>query len=204
MRGRAPVMVAALLASVAGLPGVGCRTEYVDRDGTDLAVSPDRINLQDWTALAERLVQDLVASGALGLYGNGGRPAALLINPVQNQTGESIDPEAITKLVRVRLLATGKAQVITGNSVGGAAEDPIVAQSASRRSLAAGLEDPLEGVPDLSARLRLFRDQVRVDGKTQSGYFLQMTLSDTATQRAVWEGEVSIVKRGSRTTIGTR
>jgi hypothetical protein len=204
VKARTLVTVLAVLVSVTVLPGTGCRTEYVDRDGTDLAVSPDRINLQDWTALAERLVQDLVTSGVLGRYGNDGRPAAMLVNPVQNQTGENIDPEAITKLMRVRLLATGKVQVITGNSVAGAAEDPIVAQSASRRSLAAGLEDPLEGIPDLSARLRLFRDQVRVDDKTQSGYFLQMTLSDTATQRAVWEGEISIVKRGSRTTIGTR
>ncbi|MFM8698371.1 MAG: hypothetical protein ACKOF7_06850, partial [Phycisphaerales bacterium] len=66
----------------------------------------------------------VVSSGVLSRYGNAGRPAALLLNPVQNQTGESIDPEAITKLVRMRLLATGRVQVITGSTMGMEAEDP--------------------------------------------------------------------------------
>lgn len=195
------IAAAALAASAALL--TGCRTQYVDAHGTDLAVSPDRMNTQDWTELAQRIVDELIASGALSRYG-GGAPASILLNPVQDQTGERIDPEAITKIVRMRLVATGRVAVITGDSVAGAAEDPIVAKSAERRRLAAGLEDPLQGVPDLSGRLRLFRDQVRVDGGTQSGYFLQLTLSDTATQRSVWEGQAAVMKRGSRTTIGTK
>jgi PBP1b-binding outer membrane lipoprotein LpoB len=194
--------LATALLSAAAL--AGCRTEYVDASGTNLAVSPDRMNTQDWTALAEDLAAQVVDSGVLAGYGRGGKPAAMLINPVQNETGERIDPEAITKLVRMRFLATGRVQVITGTSMGMEAEDPIVAQAQQRRRLAAGLEDPLAGVPDLSARLRLFRDQVRVEGKTQSAYFLQLTLSDTATQRAIWEGQTTVVKRGSKTTIGTK
>lgn len=190
--------------AAAAVLAAGCRTEYVDASGTNVAVSPDRLNTQDWTSLADDLAEQLVQSGTLSRYGNGGRAASMLINPVQNQSGESIDPEAITKLVRMRLLATGRVQVITGSTMGIDAEDPIVAQAQERRRLAAGLEDPLADVPDLSVRLRLFRDQLRVDGKTQSVYFLQMTLSDVATRRAVWEGQVTVMKRGSRTTIGTK
>jgi PBP1b-binding outer membrane lipoprotein LpoB len=186
------------------LASAGCRTEYIDSRGESLAVSPDRLDMQDWTALAERIAQEMTSSGVLDRYGRAGRPASMLINPVQNQTGESIDPEAITKLVRIQLLATGRVQIITGGGAGTQAEDPIVAESRQRRRLAAGLEDPLDGVPDLSARLRLFRDRVRVDGKTQSAYFLQMTLSDTATQRSIWEGQATVAKRGSKATIGTR
>lgn len=196
------IAAAAIAASAALL--TGCRTQYVDAHGTHLAVSPDRMNTQDWTELAQRIVDELIASGALLRYGSGGAPASILLSPVQDQTGERIDPEAITKIVRMRLMATGRVAVITGNSVAGAAEDPIVAKSAERRRLAAGLEDPFEGVPDLSGRLRLFRDQVHVDGATQSGYFLQLTLSDTATQRSVWEGQATVMKRGSKTTIGTK
>lgn len=191
-------LAAALVAAVAA----SCKTVYVDPDGPDVAVSPDRINTQDWTALANAISTKLVSSGVLSAYARDGKPAGLLLNPVQNQTGEALDPEAITKLVRIQLLDTGRVQVITGSSMGMAAEDPIVAKAQQRKRLAAGLEDPLADVPDLSARLRLFRDQVRVDGKTQSAYFLQMTLSDTSTQRAVWEGQASLMKRGSRTTIG--
>lgn len=198
------VVVRMAALAVLALSPVGCRTEYVDASGTNLAVSPDRLNTQDWTALADQLAEQVVSSGVLTRYGNGGRPAALLLNPVQNETGESIDPEAITKLIRMRLLATGRVQVITGSSMGREAEDPIVAEAQQRRRLAAGLEDPLADVPDLSVRLRLFRDRVRVEDKTQSGYFLQMTLSDTATRRAVWEGQVTVMKRGSKTTIGTK
>lgn len=191
-------LAAALVAAVVA----SCKTVYVDPDGPDVAVSPDRINTQDWTALANAISTKLVSSGVLSAYARDGKPAGLLLNPVQNQTGEALDPEAITKLVRIQLLDTGRVQVITGSSMGMAAEDPIVAKAQQRKRLAAGLEDPLADVPDLSARLRLFRDQVRVDGKTQSAYFLQMTLSDTSTQRAVWEGQASLMKRGSRTTIG--
>jgi hypothetical protein len=199
----AAARLCAFCASLAATAfAVSCKTVYVDPDGADVAVSPDRINTQDWTALANAISTKLVVSGVLSGYARDGRPAGLLLNPVQNQTGESIDPEAITKLVRIQLLETGRVQVITGSSMGMAAEDPIVAKAQQRKRLAAGLEDPLADVPELSARLRLFRDQVRVDGKTQTAYFLQMTLSDTSMQRAVWEGQASLMKRGSRTTIG--
>ena len=189
--------------AVAALIGLtACATSYVDPNGNDVAVSPDQINTQDWTALSHKLVQSLFASNALSSYGSGGHPAGILLNPLQNETGEAIDPEAITKLVRMQLMDTGRVQVLTGSSMGMQAEDPIVAKAKEKRRLAAGLEDPLDGVPDLSARLRLFRNQVQVGGKTQSTYFLQMTLSDTATQRSVWEGQASLMKRGSQVTIG--
>lgn len=191
-----------MAATVLAATLVSCKTVYVDPDGQDVAVSPDRINIQDWTALANAISTKLVASGVLSAYARDGKPAGLLLNPVQNQTGEAIDPEAITKLVRIQLLETGRIQVITGSTMGFTAEDPIVAKAQQRKRLAAGLEDPLADVPDLSARIRLFRDQVRAEGKTQSAYVLQMTLSDTSTQRAVWEGQASLMKRGSRTTIG--
>lgn len=201
-----PIPVRSLLAVVALmavlLPLPGCKTAYVDPDGKDVAVSPDRINTQDWTALANRIASKLVSSGVLSGFGHDGKPAAILLNPVQNQTGEDIDPEAITKLVRIQLMETGRVQVMTGSAMGMEAEDPIVAKAQKRRRLAAGLEDPLADVPDLSARLRLFRNQVRVEGKTQSAYFLQMTLSDTSTQRSIWEGQASLMKRGDRVTIG--
>jgi len=179
-----------------------CKTTYVDPNGLNVAVSPNEINTQDWSALANRIASELVKSNVLTPYGRDGKPAGILLNPLQNQTGENIDPEAITKLVRIQLLNTGRVQVMTGSSMGMEAEDPIVAKAQQKRRLAVGLEDPLGDVPDLSARLRLFKNTVHIEDQTQTAYFLQMTLSDAATQRAVWEGQATLMKRGSKVTIG--
>jgi hypothetical protein len=180
---------------------VACKTTYEDPEGTKLVVSPDRMNIQDWSMLADRIAQEMVTSGILTRYG-GGRPAGALLNPLRNDTGESFDEDAIFKRIRIALLNTGRIEFITVDSMGLGAEDQAAERARQRQQLASGLEDPLADVPQLTVQAKIFRDQVRAEGKTQSGYFLHVTLTDTQTGRGIWEGEASIVKRGSKSTIG--
>ncbi len=190
----------ALLLGAFLLPSCA-KTTYVDGKGNDLVVSAGRMNIQDWTQLSDKVVQSMVTSGVLQSYSAGG-PAGLLLNPLQNDTGEQFDGDAILKKIRIALLQTGRVQVITAGSMGLAAEDPIAQRAKARQQLAAGLEDPLADVPALTIQAKIFRDRVRAEGQQQSAYFLQMTLTDTKSGRGIWEDEVSIVKRGSKSAIG--
>lgn len=194
---RAPLMVAFFMC----LSFMGCSARYVDSGGNEVVVSADRMNIQDWSLLADEVVQSIVTSGVLARYG-GDQPAGIMLNPLQNQTTESFDGDAILKKIRIALINTGRVQVITIGGFGAEVEDEIAARAKDRQQLAAGLGDPLADVPAITLTAKLLRDQVRAQGQTQSAYILQMTLTDTSSGRGVWEGEATVMKQGSKSTIG--
>ena len=177
------------------------RTQYVDAGGSDLIVSPDRMNLQDWSLLADQAVQDMVVSGSLSRYSSSS-PPGLLLNPLKNQTGEQFDGDAILKKIRIALLATGRVQVITAGDASQSGEDALAQRAKSKRQLSAGLADPLADVPGLTIQAKLLADRVKASGQTQTAYLLQLTLTDTTSGRGVWEGEAKVVKRGASARVG--
>ena len=100
-----------LIAIVATLPLalIGCqKAQYVDPKGNDLVVNADRMNIQDWSLLADQAVQSMVNSGVLARLPN--QPAGVLLNPVINTTTQQFDTDGIMKKIRISLLTRAVAR----------------------------------------------------------------------------------------------
>lgn len=181
----------------------GCqKAQYVDPKGNDLIVNPDRMNIQDWSMLADQVVQSMVTSGVLERLPT--KPAGLLLNPVINTTTQQFDTDGIVKKIRIALLNTGKVEVIMADDLFGGAEDRIAREAQRRKDRAAGVDtdESNKNVPDITITAKLLEDRARAGSLRQVAYVLQMSLTNTTTGRAVWEGEAQIVKQGEKASVG--
>ena len=194
-----------LLAIAATLPLalLGCqKAQYVDPKGNDLIVNADRMNIQDWNLLADQVVQSMVNSGVLARLPN--QPAGVLLNPVINTTTQQFDTDGIMKKIRIALLNTGRCEVIMTAGPGGRAEDKIAQDAQALKDFQSGKDNQVNpnNVPDATLTAKLIEDRARSGGTRQVAYVLQMSLTNTTTGRAVWEGEASVIKQGNRSSVG--
>jgi PBP1b-binding outer membrane lipoprotein LpoB len=116
-----------------------------------------------------------------------GEPALMAISRIQNNTGQQLDTDLLVKKIRVALNRTGK--IVTSTTIGiGAPEDPLAANGQTRR-------------PDytLSGKIIELRDSA--GDIHQASYVFQLSLS-SASGIAVWEDEKTIIKQGSRPSVG--
>ncbi len=200
---RSTLLFAATVPFALSLGLAGCqKAAYVDPKGNDLIVSVDRMNIQDWNLLADQVVASMVNSGALSRLPN--QPAGILLNPVINTTTQQFDTDAIMKKIRIALLQTGRAEVIMTSGPGGRAEDPIAKDAQALKDFQSGRDNQInmQNVPDATLTAKLLEDRARSGSTRQIAYVLQMSLTNTTTGRAVWEGEAQVVKQGARSTVG--
>ena len=178
------------------------KAKYVDPKGKDLVVNVDRMNIQDWSMLADQVVQSMVGSGVLSRLPN--QPAGMLLNPCVNTTTQQFDTDAIIKKIRIALMNTGRVEVIMSDDMFGGAEDRIAREAQRRKDKAAGVDTDAsnKNVPDVTVTAKLLEDRTRAGSTRQVAYILQMTLTNTTTGRAVWEGEAQVVKQGERASVG--
>lgn len=178
------------------------KAKYVDPKGKDLVVNVDRMNIQDWSMLSDQVVQSMVSSGVLSRLPN--QPAGMLLNPCVNTTTQQFDTDAIIKKIRIALMNTGRVEVIMADDMFGGAEDRIAREAQRRKDKAAGIDTDAsnKNVPDVTVTAKLLEDRTRAGSTRQVAYILQMTLTNTATGRAVWEGEAQVVKQGERSSVG--
>ena len=178
------------------------KAQYVDPKGKDLVVNVDRMNIQDWSMLSDQVVQSMVSSGVLARLPN--QPAGMLLNPCVNTTTQQFDTDAIIKKIRIALMNTGRVEVIMADDMFGGAEDRIAREAQRRKDKAAGVDTDAsnKNVPDVTVTAKLLEDRARAGSTRQVAYILQMTLTNTATGRAVWEGEAQVVKQGERSSVG--
>jgi len=178
------------------------KAQYVDPKGKDLVVNVDRMNIQDWSMLSDQVVQSMVSSGVLSRLPN--QPAGMLLNPCVNTTTQQFDTDAIIKKIRIALMNTGRVEVIMADDMFGGAEDRIAREAQRRKDKAAGVDTDAsnKNVPDVTVTAKLLEDRARAGSTRQVAYILQMTLTNTTTGRAVWEGEAQVVKQGERSSVG--
>jgi len=197
------ITTAAILPLALSLGLAGCqKAQYVDPKGNDLIVNADRMNIQDWDKLADQVVQSMVSSGVLARLPR--QPAGVLLNPVINTTTQQFDTDAIMKKIRISLLNTGRCEVIMTAGPGGRAEDGIAKGAQDLKAFQTGADNQINpnNVPDVTLTAKLIEDRARSGSTRQVAYFLQMSLTNTDTGRAVWEGEASVVKQGQRSSVG--
>lgn len=195
--------IAATLPLALPLILAGCqKAQYVDPKGNDLVVNADRMNIQDWNLLADQAVQSMVNSGVLARLPN--QPAGVLLNPVINTTTQQFDTDGIMKKIRIALLNTGRCEVIMTAGPGGRAEDKIAQDAQALKDFQSGRDNQVNpsNVPDATLTAKLIEDRARSGSTRQVAYVLQMSLTNTTTGRAVWEGEASVIKQGQRSSVG--
>ncbi len=189
-------LLAAVLPLIVG--GCGSQAHYIQTGGRESVVTVSGINIQDFIQAADAATSDLLASGKLDKVAN--PPAVLAISRIINNTGQQIDTDLLTKKIRVALLNSGKAQTTTTMGLGGTAEDPMakgLQQEAEFKS-----DQKATRTPDFTLSGKIIETVARTGNTSQSTYSFQLSLTDTQTGLAVWEGEKEITKQGSRPTVG--
>jgi uncharacterized protein (TIGR02722 family) len=191
-----PILVAAIPLIGAGCAGTGAH--YVETGDKNNVVNLGQINIQDYIQAANDMTGKLLASGVLDKVDH--PPAVLAISRIVNNTGQQIDTDLLTKKIRVAVLDSGKALTTTTMGLGGTAEDPM----------AKGLQQENEfkndtkvtRTPDFTLSGKIIQLAVKAGDTRQSTYSFQLSLTDSKTGLAVWEGEKEITKQGTRSSVG--
>jgi penicillin-binding protein activator len=189
-------LVAMVLPLLAG--GCASRAHYIQTGGHESIVTVNSINIQDFIQAATVMTGELKASGALTKVST--PPAVLAISRIVNNTGQQIDTDLLIKKIRVDLLQSGQAVTTTTMGLGGTAEDPM----------AKGLQQENEFMndqkttrkPDFTLSGKIIETLARSGSTRQSTYSFQLSLTDSKTGLAVWEGEKEITKQGTRSSVG--
>lgn len=193
------ISTATLMTSM--MVAAGCRpTQYVDSKGTNLVVSMNKVNIQDFEKASEALVASMIESGVLAQATR--QPAALSISRVINDTSDQFDTDQLMKKIRISLLQTGKVQVTQAVGLGGKVEDPMAKETYEAKRFLAGQSQTPVDLPDFTISAKILENSTSAGSTKQISYIFQMSLADTASGRLVWEGEKTITKQGEKNAIG--
>jgi penicillin-binding protein activator len=189
-----------ILAATIPLIGAGCATNahYVQTGGSENIVNVGQINIQDYIQAANDMTANLLASGALDRVP--APPAILAISRIVNNTGQQIDTDLLTKKIRVTVLNSGKAMTTTTMGLGGTAEDPMAQGLQQENEFKADVKNTR--TPDFTLSGKIIQLTARAGSTSQSTYSFQLSLTDSKTGLAVWEGEKEITKQGTRPSVG--
>lgn len=198
---RVILLTAIIAVLTAGCVSPGGDVKYVDPGSTRTVVSLDKINLQDLNQAAEAMITSLQANfiNAGKLSGTGPNGLAVLkIERVINDTGVQWDSDLLTKKIRIDLNRTGK--VATTTTFGNDAESKIGQELAQERQFLNKGGGVLN--PDYTLTGKVIDDTNKSGNKREKVYVFQLTLTDTRNGLAIWEEEKTIVKQGSRSSVG--
>jgi hypothetical protein len=195
------IKLLSVLALAAAVTGCANKTTYVDPNSSNLVVSTEGINIQDFAQAAEAMAQSLIANNiSTGNLKSGvpGEPALIAISRIQNNTGQQLDTDQLVKKIRIDLLRTGK--VYTSSTIAyGGAQDPLAADLQKADQL---LGQKAAGrLPDYTLSGKIIEDRASAGRTKQTSYIFQLSLSSRA-GIAVWEDEKIVTKQGKRNSVG--
>ena len=194
-----------MMALVAGALALstGCSTPatYVDPAGSHMVVNVGQINVQDYASAADTmvnsLIDNLINNGQLK-SGTAGEPALMAISKIVNNTSSQIDTDMLVKKIRIALNRTGKIQTTTTMGLG-AAEDPL---ASDQQKAAEFFEDKKHTrLPDYTLSGKIIEQRAKDGSIHQSAFVFQLSLT-SRNGIAVWEEEKTIVKQGSKSSVG--
>jgi hypothetical protein len=191
------------LALGLALLAAGCasKTTYVDPGSSRLVTTTEGVNIQDFAqaadAMVNSLIDQLVNPGQLQ-SGAPGQPALLAISRIQNNTGQQLDTDLLVRKMRIALLRTGKVQTSTTIAFGGP-EDPLAAEEQQNNQF---FNNQPTRRPDYTLSGKIIEDRTQAGKVRQSAYVFQLALTRVGQGIAVWEEEKTIVKQGSRPSVG--
>jgi len=188
------------LVGVVGISLLGCETPAKRVPETGSITTVGNIDIQDWNTAATDLSKSMINSGVL--ENSPRKPAVLAMSRIVNNTTQQVDIDLLTKSIRQTLLGTGKVVTTTTFGSDNNVEDPMARQIKQAREQAEGKQPSVSDLPDYTLSGKLI--EVRSDaGKIkQATYAFQLSLTDSRTGYAVWEGQKQITKQGSKSSVG--
>ena len=171
----------------------GCQQPArVITDDSDMIVTIDQIDVQDWANAADQLVQQMIASGVLSSAPSD--PARLEVTRVVNDTSVRVDTDFLTQKIKIALQQTGK--------IAFTSRDPKAKEVADYRDFVADKDKPRLPYFVLNGKILELRAQA---GSTkQASFVFQMNLVRTTDNIDAWSGEAQITKKGTRNAVNSR
>ena len=178
-----PALVLALLVSCSERRPIGRNADarYIEDSSEKGLVNLEKINSQDFTRAANKLLQDLFTTGALAKAPD--QPAILHVGEVRNDTQTYFDTDLLLQAMKRDLLASNRVRISTTEGLGGKASDKYAKEV--RAKLEAG--DPFAVIqprPFFSLSGKIIEETSRVDKVTQKDFYFLMTLTESILVRA--------------------
>lgn len=192
-----PLVAAALL----GLGGCASKVQYGDAGAVE-TLNTD-FGSTDLQLIAEKMVDDLLASPAMADIAAPGKRPILFIDSIKNKTTEHIDTESITDTISTKLLNSGRFRFVDRSKVDAMAKE-LDYQAAS------GMVDENRSVKmgrQLGAQYMLygnFSSITKNAGSTRDVYYkFTMKLSNLETGLVEFQGEKEIRKTRRKSLLGS-
>ena len=189
--------------TLVGILIAGCAQETVNIDVMHDEGKPVMaLDYRDFDRAASRLVQSLLASGALKKEG-GGR-SIVAKGRIVNDTMQRIDTDQLMSKIEIEILRSG--QAVMTRAVGTDA-DKLIREG---RELRDDEEFDQSTIPergtlqafDFSIKGKIFQRNIRYDkNRQQVEYYFQLMLSNSVTGLTYWQDEVFVGKRGSNKSV---
>ena len=179
--------------------GRAADARYIEDSSEKGLVNLDKINSQDFTRAANKLLQDLFITGALAKAPN--QPAVLHIGEIRNDTQTYFDTDLLIQGMKRDLLASNRVRISTTEGPGGKVSDQYAkdtrAKINSKDPFAINLPRPY-----FSLSGKIIEETSRVDKVTQKDFYFLLTLTEINNGTGVWFGRELISKQGRRGAIG--
>ena len=179
--------------------GRAADVRYIEDSSEKGLVNLDKINSQDFTRAANKLLQDLFITGALAKAPN--QPAVLHIGEIRNDTQTYFDTDLLIQGMKRDLLASNRVRISTTEGPGGKVSDQYAKDTRAKINS----KDPFainSPRPYFSLSGKIIEETSRVDKVTQKDFYFLLTLTEINNGTGVWFGRELISKQGRRGAIG--
>ncbi len=172
---------------------------YVDDGSEEGLVNLDKINSQDFTRAANKLLQDLYTSGAL--VKAPAQPAVLHVGRIRNDTQSYFDVDLLLQSMKRDLISSNRVKISTTEGPGGIGADEYAKDVRKKLELT---DDPKVNRPRpyFSLSGKIIEETSRVEKVTQKDFYFLLTLTELDSGTGVWFGRELITKQGRRGAIG--
>ena len=179
--------------------GRNADARYIEDSSEQGLVNLGKINSQDFTRAANKLIGDLFVTNALAKAPN--QPAVLHIGEIRNDTQTYFDTDLLIQAMKRDLMASGRVRISTTEGPGGKVSDQYAKDAREKING----NDPFainKPRPYFSLSGKIIEETSRVDKVTQKDFYFLLTLTEINNGTGVWFGRELISKQGRRDAIG--
>lgn len=184
----ATILTAALCGALALSGCASKNASYIESGGARSVVSTDKINIGDWNRASTKLVNAMLASGALERT-QLKQPIKILVSEVTNRTSDVIDTDLLTRQICIALNNSGKAEAASSD----AATNELAEYEAKKLGKSVAL-------PKLTLTGKIIEDRESNSDFREVTYVFFLDLNYRG--RAVWSGQEQISKQQEKSFWG--
>lgn len=196
----APLLLPLLAIGALGLNGCAAKVQY--GEATAVETLNTDFGSTDLQMIAEKMVDDLLASPAMAEIAPNGKRPILFVDSIKNKTLEHIDTESVTDTISTKLLNSGRFRFVDMTKVDAVAKQLDYQQNS-------GMVDENKSVKmgrQLGAQFMLygnFASIVKTSGSTKDVYYkFTMKLTNIESGLVEFQAEKEIRKTKKKSLMG--